>query len=322
LHKTAGVLYLNNGRFNQALVHFRKGTEIDASDATLWLNLGRAQQALGQEGSARESLAQALKIKPDWLPAEGALAFIDLQSGQRAAALERIARLQKRYPRDTAVLMLAGDVHGTLRDYAEAARAFEAAAQIQPSGPLAVKIYEARRAGQQPKPLEPLERWVEKNPDDLLSRSVLADAYTLTGERQRAVEQYERIVGVQPRHVPSLNNLAWLYFELKDGRAVEFARKAHTLAPAVSSVSDTLGWILVESGQIEEALPILRSAAAVAGANPEIRYHYAVALARSGANDPAHAELDRVLKEHASFHSREAAQRLQERLKSGGSAGT
>lgn len=322
VHSAAGALYLSNGRYDQAIAHFHKGVDIDPSNAALWLSLGRAQQALGQDGAARESVSRALTLKPDWLPAEGALVFIDLQSGQRAAAVDRVARLQQKYPQDAAVMVLAGDAYATLRDYAEAARSFDAAARIQPSGPLALKAYEARRAGQHPNPTEPLEQWLEQHPDDLISRRVLADAYTLAGDRRRAVQQYERIIDAQPSHVASLNNLAWLYFELSDRRATEVARKAYALAPAAVAVGDTLGWILVESGLVDEGLPILKTAAAGKGTSPEIRYHYAVALARSGSNQAAKVELERVLADHGGFPSRAAAEQLRDRLKSGAGMGT
>jgi putative PEP-CTERM system TPR-repeat lipoprotein len=321
IHSAAGLLYLNNGRFDQALAHFDKVTDLDPANVTAWLNLGRAQQALGQHGAARESLMRALKLRRDWLPAEGALAFIDLQSGHRAAALERVARLENAYPRDAAVLTLAGDVYASARDYPEAARAFEEAARIRPSATLAFKVYDVRRVGRLPKPLEPLEQWVAKNSSDVMARSLLAEAYTLAGERKRAVEHYEYVAGAQPRHVVALNNLAWLYFELGDSRAHETARKAYGLAPRSAAIADTLGWILAESGQVQEGLPILKNAVALAPAIPEIRFHYAVALARSGARDQARAELDKVLEDPSEFTGRASAEQLRKQLEATGQAG-
>jgi putative PEP-CTERM system TPR-repeat lipoprotein len=314
IHNAAGVLYLENGRFDQAMDYFRAGLKISPESEVLWLNMGRAQQALGQESAARQSFERALIIKPDWLPAEGALAFLDLRIGSREAALDRLERLRLKSPKDPAVLILSGDVHSALREYAEAARAFEAAAQIQPSATLAFKAYEARRAGQLPKPTAPIEQWLASNPGDLVSRSVLAGAYAMRGERRLAIQQYEQIVDAQSGHVPSLNNLAWLYFEANDPRAEATARKAHALAPGMPEVVDTLGWILVESGRVEEGVALLKSAAAAPKTSPDITYHYAAALAKSGAVIEARAELERLLEQHATFPTRDAAQQLREQL--------
>lgn len=321
LRGAAGMLYLDTGRYDRAIAHFHEGTKIDPENGAFWLNLGRAQQALGQEGLARQALEKALQLRPNWLAAEGALAFVDLQAGQRDAALNRIKRLQEQRPRDAGVLMLAGEVHAAVRDYAEAARMFEAATQVQPSAQLALKAYQARSAGKIAKPAEPIEQWVARNPKDLQARILLADAYTEMQNHRSAAEQYEQILAAQPAHVSSLNNLAWTYFELQDPRAKSVARKAYELAPKVPAIADTLGWILTETGQAQEAVGLLKNAAA-ADKNPEIRYHYAVALMRSGSRGEARSELDALLREHDTFPSRESAQRLFTDLSGGAATGS
>lgn len=314
LRNLAGTLYLNNGRFDQALAQFRDATAIDPGNPTLWLNLGRAQLALDQTGPARESLEQALKQRPNWVPAVGALAFMEVQGGDSAAALRRVEELKQRRPRDPTVATLDGEVRILLRQYQEAAQAFALAYEAQPSGLMASKIYQARIAGQLPNPTQPLERWLQGNPSDLAMRMLLAEAYTKAGQHRQAAQQYHSILAAQPKHVPSLNNLAWVLHELKDPRALETAREAHELAPNLPAVGDTLGWILVQSGRLDEGLTILKAAASQAGAGPEISYHYAAALALSGSTVEARSELDRALRDDAEFPGRAAAQQLRDEL--------
>lgn len=314
LRNLAGTLYLNSGRFDQAMAQFRDGTTIDPGNPMLWLNLGRAQLVLGQAGPARESIEQALKQRPNWVPAVGALAFMEVQGGDSAGALRRIVELRQQRPGDPSVAALDGEVQMLLRKYEEAAQAFSLAYAAQPSGAMATKIYQARIAGELPDALQPLEQSLQRNPSDLAMRVLLAEAYTKAGKHAQAAQQYESILAAQPKHVPSLNNLAWLLHELKDPRALEVARKAHELAPNVPAVGDTFGWILVESGRLEEGLIILKTAASQASAGPEIGYHYAAALARSGATAEARSALDRVMREKSEFPSRAAAQQLQAEL--------
>jgi thioredoxin-like negative regulator of GroEL len=73
---------------------------------------------------------------------------------------------------------------------------------------------------------------------------------------------------------------------------------------------DTLGWILVRSGQVAEGLPLLEKAASAANASAEIKYHYAAALARSGAKDRAKEQLAQLLGTPATFDGRAEAQQL------------
>jgi cellulose synthase operon protein C len=317
IHAAAGTMYLEHGRYDQAIEHLRAGVQVDPGAAELWLGLGRAQLALNQHAAARESFEKALAVRPRWIAAEGALTFLDLQLGNRAAALQRVAALKEARPRDASVFALEGHLHSSLRQYREAATAFDAAAAIELTGPIAISGYQARLAAGLPDSEAPLEQWVRLHPDDLNYRSVLADAYTRAGERQKAIEQYELIVRRVPSHAASLNNLAWLYYEQKDPRATDTARRASAAAPDSGEISDTLGWILVESGRTEEGLPILRDAAARARTTPEIVYHYAAALLRAGETAEGRRQLDLLLKDHASFPSRAAAEQLLSQLERG-----
>lgn len=306
----AGLLYLESGRFDQAQAMFKEGAASDAGNPLLWLNLGRAQLGLNQRGPARESLEKALSLQPEWLPAIGALAFLEVQEGNGTAALNRIEALKQAHPNNAALLALEGEIYTVLQKYAEASEAYEAAAAIRPAPELATKIFQVRSAGKLPNAVEPLERWSREHPDDLSFRQLVADAYIKGGEAQKAIAQYEQIVQRQPKHVGALNNLAWLYQEQHDPRALATARQAHQLAPKVPAIMDTLGWILVESGQSAEGLPLLEQAAAAAKASADIKYHYAAALARTGAKAQAKQQLTQLLAGQATFDNRAAAQRL------------
>ena len=306
---TAGLLYLESGRFDQAAALFRDGVNSNGANPMLWLNLGRAQLGLNQKGPARESLEKALSLQPNWLPAVGALAFLEVQEGREAAALERVEGLKRAQPKDPAVLALEGEVYSVLRRHEDAAKSFDAAAAMRPSGELAVKSYQARLAGKLPDAIAPLERWARGNPDNAGFNTILADAYIKIGERHKAVQLYRQILEHQPKNVPALNNLAWLYYELHDERALTTARQAYALAPQSAAIMDTLGWILVERGFLTEGLTLLERAA-TSKAAPEIRYHYAAALARSGAKERARELLSALLGNETTFASREAAQRL------------
>jgi tetratricopeptide (TPR) repeat protein len=316
----AGSIYLSTGRYDKAIEHFRAGTQADSTSVSLWLNLGRAQLALEQVPAARESLERALALRKNWLPAEGVLTFLELQHGQPAAARARVDALVKARPNDPGVRVLEAEVFAAQRNFAEAERSLDAAAKVAPSANLAVKAYQLRTAGSLANPTEPLTKWLAANPNDLPVRGVLAEAHARAGASARAAEQYEQIVAREPRDVVSLNNLAWLYFEAGDERATELARRAHALAPNAPAVADTLGWILVQDGKVEEGLKLLGDAAARSPTDGEMQYHYAAALAKSGAGADAEARLRRLLAANDKFSSRADAEKLLASLSKG--AGT
>ena len=320
IRNAIGALYLSAGRYDQALEHFRVGTTVEGNNPLLWLNLGRTQLALGQKDTARASVERALKERPQWLLAEGMLAFMDVQDGKREAAMARVAALEKSHPGDAAVRALQAELYAVTGRFSEAAATYEQAYAARPSASLAAKAYHARLAGRLAEPEKLLKKWIELRPADIASRLLLAEALVRSGARKDAVAQYEIILKAQPRDVPSLNNVAWLYYELGDPRAVEFARQAAALAPQSVPVKDTLGWILLERGDLEEGLQLLKDASAQPQAGVEIQYHYAVALARTGSTAEARQRLEGLLRQDNAFAGRDAAKQLLAQLQAGGAA--
>ena len=96
----------------------------------------------------------------------------------------------------------------------------------------------------------------------------------------------------------------------KDKRALVTAEQALKLAPGNPGVQDTLGWILVEQGKPQKGLELLSKAVAKMPKAAAVRYHHAVALARTGEKTQAKKELEKLLAESPKFPKAEAAKAL------------
>lgn len=298
------------GRYDEALNRLRAASVAAQQDDAIRLDIARTQLALGQNEAARSTVSEVLSRKTDWLPAVALGAWLDIERGAREEAIARMAELRKQRPNDPQVLATEGEILMTAGRADLAAGAFEAALKRQPTRELATKAYLARSAAHLPDPPAPLRLYVEDHPFDPAARLALAQAYQTAGDAPRAIVQYEKLVADGVGSPAALNNLAWLYSERKDPRALTTARRALELAPQNPAIQDTVGWILVQQGKHEEALPLLRNAVARAPDVAEIRYHYAVALARNDHRDDASQELTRVLQDPAPFAERAAARAL------------
>ena len=80
--------------------------------------------------------------------------------------------------------------------------------------------------------------------------------------------------------------------------------------PDNGAIVDTLGWILVENGELVEGEELLRQAVEMENGRPDIRYHHAAALARLERTDEARTALEEILSGDLQFSSRTDAEKL------------
>jgi Flp pilus assembly protein TadD len=135
----------------------------------------------------------------------------------------------------------------------------------------------------------------------------LADRSLARKDFKPAIAQLEGVLKQNPNNPVALNNLAWAYQQEKDPRALSTAEQAFKLAGDNPGVMDTLGWMLVEQGNTTRAVPLLQKASGMAPNSPEIRYHLAVSLHKSGDKQGARKELTSCL--HRTSNSRKSRRR-------------
>jgi len=141
---------------------------------------------------------------------------------------------------------------------------------------------------------------------------LLAGALLQNSDASAAVAVYEELDERFDNPVV-LNNLAWLYMDSGDERALETAREAYRLAPGNAEIGDTLGWILVQTGAPEEGLDHLQRAAQELPKNGSVLYHLAVAQRMDGDDTAARTNLEAAIATGV-FPERNEAERALEEL--------
>ncbi len=311
----AGTLLMQANEFSGALARFALATHMAPNNANYWLRRAQAQLALNQSLAARDSLEQAKRIRPHWLPVVGGLALIDLRQGNGQAAMQRVDALIERERNAPGPLALRGNLEMAMHQPAAAARDFAAALRLRPSGAAAVKLFQAQQAAHAPAPQRVLQSWLAREPGDWRVREVLANFDLLIAHQDAlAVKEFTAVLAQAPENVVALNNAAWAMSRIGDPRALPLAQRAFRLAPKSASINDTLGWILARGGHNAQAVPYLRRATQLDTGNPDLQYHYAYVLAKTGQVSEARTILQRILAGSVPFTNRQAAQRFLARL--------
>jgi predicted Zn-dependent protease len=276
-----------------------------------WLCVANAQLALGQVDAARTVLTEAQKLAPESPRPGVALALTFLHAGQVEETLRVITPIAVKNPDDAGIQSVYGQALQAARRYPEAAEIFAGLQKRAPTRGGAIAEFRARKSGSLEHATQPLQDWLGSHPGDVMVRALYAEELRLADQRDQAIIEYEAVLRAAPESALAMNNLAWLYHLAGDKRALAMARRAWEHSPNTPSIADTYGWLLVESGSVNEGLPILEVADSAAGlAQPDIRFHYAVALDRAGKRQQAVNSLRNLLSDAPEFRDHAEAARL------------
>lgn len=306
---------LATGQLTDAISGFKRLIANSPRNADLHYKLGMAQMGLGQFDAARKSFQSSLELAPDSRAVLVALGNTEINSRRLDAASLISHKLTELYPGHPAGLILQGDIALVRNAATEAVASYEKAMSIKPAGIIASKLSQAHRQAKNLRQAESiLASWITQHPNDLDIRAELAEILVASGRSADAIKQYEYISKQDTANAAILNNLASLYHLARQPKALEAAKAAKKLAPDSAVVLDTLGWILVTSGNLNEGKSELEKAVRLAPASPSIRYHFAYSLAKTGENQRAKNELRNLLNKNASFPERNQAQALHDSL--------
>ncbi len=307
--RAAGDMLLSANQPDEALKRFAAARAAGSADAAI--DVARAQIALHRLADARATLEAIAGPAAVRQRAQVQLVELDVREKKLDDARALVGRLSTSGLPKYAIDELRGNVDLAAGQYQAASDAFAAAMQQRPTGALAIKEFQARRAGSLSAPEDPLRQWLQKTPADLNVRLALAQYYQESGKFTQATGEYERLASQpSPAQPLILNNLAWLYLRSGDTRCVELARRAYQMAPGTGKIADTYGWALVSNGNLDAGLPLLEKAAAAEPHDADVKYHLAAAYERHGEKARAADLLRELLKSPAKFATRPAAEQL------------
>jgi len=136
------------------------------------------------------------------------------------------------------------------------------------------------------------------NPKDISIMLSLASSYEKDHFFDKALDIYEKILVINPRHNVSKNNLATILLD-HFGESKDIKKATKIVKTFKQSKHpyflDTYGWAKLKSGEVEDALAIFKKVIIISPNTPIFRYHLAIAYNLIGDNFSATSELKQAL---------------------------
>lgn len=315
-----GVAHLSQGDPDKAKISFRRMSKAAGYSPRVLLEAARLSGMAGDLEGASWALMKVLEDNPRSIPAQIAMAEVQLASGKQQQAADTIGQMIQFHPDEPSSYRLQADLAMSKGEFPNAIAGYKKAIAMGDSQNTNVQLYQAYllsgdvRAG-----VEFLEKTIESSPkgdNSYRLSKLLAEGYLRLGDTNAAGAIYTGLVDAGMKDPVVFNELSLIRFKQGGKDALELARKAHALAPDDPAINDTLGWILVQTGSPEKGLRYLRNANIRASTSKIIRYHIASALVDLGRKDEAQQELEGLLGSGGSFEDMDDAKALLKRITS------
>lgn len=285
-------------------------------DPVVILLYAEAARATKRTDEARAAYTAAAERSPTAVEPWRGLFTLALDEQDWPAAERAIGELRQRTPQAPEADAATAALAARRGRPADAVVALEAAFAKDAVTLRLLQLVDAERhAGAKAQANARLAHWLEQHPGDVMAREAQGMAALHDGDLPGARDAFEAVVDARPDHAVALNNLAWLYDEAGDPRALDYAERARQQLPDRAETADTLGWILVRQGQVQRGLRLIEQAKTELGDEPAVHYHHAWALDAAGEKAAARASVDALLKRFAQFPQRADAERLQTKLR-------
>jgi len=269
------------GKTDDALANWTRLAALQPADIAVLLRMADLRTALGDLDGAYQALGKVLTLAPAHAPAQVAQVRLLIRRQAWQQATQVVRGYQQARPSDALPYKLEADILLARKQLVPAVSLYQKAYDMQPGAPMLIPLYSALvQAGQSDQARQRMRQWLAAHDDDRTTRLYYANSLLAEHDLAASTAQFEQLQRLAPRNVVVLNNLAWLYQQQQDGRALATAEQAYGIAPDNPVVLDTLGWILAGQGQRRRAEGLLKRAVHLAPDNADIRRHLDAVLAK------------------------------------------
>ena len=302
--------YLAQQKPDSAIAVYRNLAEAMPKNAQIPLLMGVVLAGQDKDAEARAAFEKSLELAPDYLPAVEQLINLDLAANKYKDATALAQAQINKTPKAAEPWELLAEIDVAQTNLARAETNLLKAISLNPDLPspylLLAQVYVTSDKYQEA--LQKLNALVARTNDTPAFLQIGAIHEKLK-QFDAARDAYEKILTINARSVPALNNLACICAAQLNriDKAYELAQKARELAPYNPNVGDTLGWILFKKGDYPRALTVLQDSAERAPADAEIQFHLGMAHYMMDEEDAARVALQRAVASQQDYPNKDEA---------------
>jgi tetratricopeptide (TPR) repeat protein len=277
-HMQAGMEAHKQGRFDAAIVEFRKATETDPNLAEAFLNLGEELMQIRDYSAAIGPLRRVLELRPDLDAAHLQLGYALLSLGYASDAIPHLERVH--------ALEALGIAQIETGQYQEAVANLGAALAKRPNDP-DLLYYLGRASGLLSK--RAIDTLQSAYPDSARAHQAMGENYFVLRQMPQAEQEYRQALHQRP-DIPGLQlELGLVYAGAAQwDKAEEAFRSEAKRQPGNAEAAYRLGAALLQQGKFHEARTELERADKLQPDMPETLYSLGKAASLDA--DPALAE--------------------------------
>ncbi len=241
VHNMLGIALQSQGKFDEAIEHYRYALQIRPDFAQAHNNAGCALRSQGKLNEAVSHFRQTLQLKPDSAEAHNNL-------GNTLFAQGKFEEAAGHYRKALLVIPDDANIHYNLAN------------ALKSQG----KLSEA---------VEHYLYVLKVNPDDVEAHDKLGNVLAMMGEFNEAIGHFRQVLRLKPDHVRSLNGLAWILASNPDPKmrdaneAIALAERAAGLTKHQdAAILNTLASAYASAGEYQRAAATAQSALDLASA--------------------------------------------------------
>lgn len=241
LLKLAGLTDVNLQLWFTARGYFETVVKFEPEDATSWFYLASCYEKLADFTSAKNAYIKVIELRKEYMEAYQSLCIILLKLNEPLEAVKYAQIASESDPENYIYDFIAGTAYMKNRDFEKAQ--------------------------------EPLERALEKAPDNLGNLNTLGTCYMAQGKSEKAIQTYKKALEINPKSVMAYYNIGSAYqIQQNHELACEYLSKAIELEEDEGFIT-ALAMSEVKLGRYESALKHYKQLALMCPSKENFKYN-------------------------------------------------